>query len=226
MLSWATALSHLAGPSSESSGSKFAGGNGCAGGRSPLWEPPRIAGSQGAQRCQLTFFHSWGYELPSSLCARTAKQPIMRRRYGIHAVLELFTIHMQFKSHHLTTLVVTSTFQELCIVAETIVFSWFQVPKKSVHSASFMPSSSSLQTIGSALHSCYSCSFSSFSWVYTRGKTERAIRLLAKGEELAFLSRWNNASMTKTLSDLNRDAIHWEIHKQNTAFFLDQLHLQ
>lgn len=82
--------------------------------------------------------------MPSSLCARTAKQPIIGCRYGIHAVLELFTTHLQFNSHHLTTLVRTSTFQELCIVTETIVFSWFQVPKQSVHCTCFLPSSSSI----------------------------------------------------------------------------------
>lgn len=88
--------------------------------------------------------YSRGYKLPSSLYASTAKQPIISCRYGIHAVLVLFTVCMQFKIHHLNTLVKTSTFQKLCIVTDTIAFLWFQMPKKSTHSTSFMPSSSSV----------------------------------------------------------------------------------
>lgn len=128
-------------------GQQFTGDSGSAGGCSSLGEgasPTIQLGPQRPSHASSLSSTAEDINCPAAFVLSTAKQPITHSRYGIHAVLELFTIHMQHKSHHLTILVITSTFQRLCIVTETIVFSWFQVPKKSLHTTSFMPSSSSI----------------------------------------------------------------------------------
>lgn len=152
--------------------------------------------SRVAKASSVAFSYSRGYKLPSSLYASTAKQPIISCRYGIHAVLVLFTICVQFKSHHLNTLVKTSTFQKLCIVTDTIVFLWFQKPKKSAHSTSFMPSSSSVHFRQLDQH-CTAAIPAVFHHLpeFIQGIKQRAIHLLAKGKELAFFSCWSSASV-------------------------------
>lgn len=56
-----------------------------------------------------------------------------------------------------------------------------------------------------------------------RDKTERAIRLFAKRKKLAFLSCGRNASVTKCLCNLNRDAIHWGNPQAEYSIFLGSI---